>query len=502
MVSRVLGFMRDILIAAFVGAGVIGDAFFVAFKIPNLFRRLFAEGAFSAGFIPIFTGLLQKNGPGTAQKFAQEAFSFLFVTLGIIVAIFEIFMPWLMIILAPGFSSDPEKFDLAVTLTRITFPYLLFVSLVSLHAGVLNSIGKFATGAATPILLNVCLIGALLWFRDFLPTAGHSLAWGVAAAGVAQLAWIAFASARAGYRFRFQIPRFGKNVRTLINRMLPAAVGSGVAQINIVVDIMIASFLPVGSISYLFFADRLTQLPLGVIGVATGTVLLPILSREVSQDKIDSALYSFNRAVEVALLIAIPSAVALIVTATPVVRVLFERGAFDLETTQLTAKAVWAYAMGIPAYVLIKVLSPGFFARGDTKTPVRIAILALSTNIILNLLLMGPMLHAGLALATAISAWLNAGLLLIFLTHRGYFVPDKRLVNMLPRSLFSATIMMLGVLFLLNLFDSLLSGTTPERILSLLVVVFVGVIIYSTMAHLTGIIKLGSLVKLMKGREH
>ena len=255
MASRLLGFVRDILIAAFVGAGTVGDAFFVAFKIPNLFRRLFAEGAFSAGFVPIFANLVEERGASDARRFAEESLAMLALAAGVVVAAFELLMPVLMLGLAPGFVADPEKFDLAVLLTRITFPYLLFISLVSLYAGVLNSTGRFASAAATPILLNLFLIGALVWLRDLLPSPGHALAWGVAAAGIAQLFWIVWAASRAGLILRPVRPRLTPRVVQLVRRMAPAAVGSGVSQINIAVDVILASLLPVGSVSYLFFAS-------------------------------------------------------------------------------------------------------------------------------------------------------------------------------------------------------------------------------------------------------
>jgi len=499
VVSRVLGFARDMLIAAIVGASMVGDAFFVAFKIPNLFRRLFAEGAFSAGFVPIFSGVLEREGDDAARTFAEEAFVVLALTLGILVALFEIAMPWLMLGLAPGFASDSVKFDLAVMLTRLTFPYLLFISLVSLYAGVLNSTGRFATAAATPILLNLCLIGGLLGFRDALPTTGHALALGVAVAGVVQLLWIATATARTGYRLRLRWPRLTLRVRELARRMLPAVVGSGVAQINIAVDVILASLLPAGSVSYLFFADRLTQLPIGVIGAATGTALLPLLSRSVGRGDTATAQNAFNRAVEVAVLFALPAAVALIAAAQPIVRVLFERGAFDAAATGAVASAVWAYAVGVPAYVLVKVLSPGFFAHGDTRTPVNIAILALVINIVLNLLLMGPMLHAGLALATAISAWVNAGLLYFFLRRRGYFVPDTGLSRALPRIGMSAAGLGLTLWLALRWLAEPLSGTTLERTGTLALLVVGSTVLYAALAHFTGAGRLSTLIESLRG---
>ena len=497
-----MGFIRDLLIAALVGPGMISDAFFVAFKIPNLFRRMFAEGAFSAGFVPIFSSILEKLGKDSAQKFAEESLVFLCIVLGILIALFEIFMPIVMLGLAPGFIADPEKFELTVTLSRITFPYLLFISLVSLYGGVLNSVGRFATGAATPILLNISLIGALLGFRDFLPTTSHALAWGVAVAGVAQLIWMIYATAKAGYVLKLRLPRSSKRIRKLIRRMIPAAFGSGVAQINIAVDILIASLLPAGSISYLFFADRLTQLPLGVIGAATGTVLLPVLSREYELKDYVAASKTFNKAIKIALLFSLPATVALIVASAPIVQVLFERGKFSLDDTYNTASAVWAYAIGIPAYVMIKVLSPGFFARGDTKTPVIIGIFALLINIIFNLLLMGPMLHVGLALATTISAYFNASLLLFVVIRRGYLVPSEEVLRAIPRIIVSSLALMGFIWLAINLLSHLLNGTNIEQISSLGFIVLCSIVFYTFMCHVTGGARFSTIRKILKGNNN
>jgi len=439
--SRLTGFARDMLIAAILGAGMVSDAFFVAFKLPSLFRRLFAEGAFSSAFVPIFTGLLQREGRDAARTFAEQALAALTLVLLALLAVFEIFMPWLMLGLAPGFISDPPKFDLAVELTRITFPYLLFISLVSLMGGVLNSLGRFAAQAAAPIVLNVVLIGALLIFRDALDSNGHALAWGVFAAGVLQLAGMTVACWRAGMRLRVRVPRLTAPVRELGRLLVPGVVGSGAAQVNIAVDIIIASLLPTGAVSYLFYADRLVQLPLGVVGVAVGTALLPLLARQLGAGDESAAQNSLNRAIELVLLLCVPAAVALMVCAQPFIEVLFERGEFTPAATRATAAAVVAFAGGLPAYVLIKALSPPFFARKDTRTPVKVAVFTLALNIVLNLALMVPLRHVGLALATALSAWVNAGVLAFLLRRRGQLVFDARLQRAVVRSLLAVAVM-------------------------------------------------------------
>lgn len=501
MVSRVLGFVRDILVAAVLGAGPVADAFFVAFKFPNLFRRLFAEGAFNLAFVPLFAGQLETDGEKEAKVFAEQAFAVLLTVLMVFVAAVEVAMPWLMHLLAPGFVGDPQRFDLAVVLTRITFPYLLFISLVSLMAGVLNSLGKFAAAAATPILLNLCLIGAVLVVAPLMPTPGHALAWGVAGAGVVQFVWLFVHCARAGMRLRLRRPRLTERVRLLVRRMVPVAVGAGIYQLNLVIDMVIASLLPTGSISFLFYADRVTQLPLGVVGVAVGTALLPLLSRQLRAGDEAAASTSQNRALEFALLLTLPAAVALFVIADPVIRVLFERGAFGPEEAAATGRALAVYALGLPAYVLVKALSPGFFAREDTKTPVKVAAVAMVVNLVFNLLLMGPFLHVGIAMATVISSWLNAGLLAFILHRRGHLVLDGRLKGRLPRQALAALAMGGALWAAVTGLAPWLAGGEATRIPALITLVVAGLVAFGLFAQVTGAARLGELKGLMRGRQ-
>ena len=486
MISRVLGFVRDILVAAVLGAGPLADAFFVAFKLPNLFRRLFAEGAFNAAFVPQFAGFLESNGKEVARVFAEQALAVLLWSLLVFTILFEIAMPWIMLGFAPGFTNDPEQFDLAVLLTRITFPYLLFISLVSLLAGILNSLGRFAAAAATPILLNLCLIGAILWLVQFTPTPAHALAWGVAIAGMVQFWWLLANVMKAGVHLRLPLPRLTPAVRSMIKLIIPVAIGAGVYQISLVIDTVIASLLPSGSISYLFFADRLNQLPMGVVGVAVGTALLPLLARQVRAGEEAAALDSQNRALEFTLFLALPAAAALMAIAGPVVNVLFERGEFTAADSAATASALAVYATGLPAYVLVKGLSPGFFVREDMSTPVKIGLLAVAVNLVLNLLLMGPFLHVGIAAATSASAWLNAGLLAYILYRRGHFVLDDRLKSQLPRMLIASVIMGAGLYGGLQALDTLLAGSLTERITVLAILVIGGLLVYGVLALVMG----------------
>jgi putative peptidoglycan lipid II flippase len=501
LISRVLGFARDVLVAAALGAGPVADAFFVAFKFPNLFRRLFAEGAFSLAFVPLYAGKVEVEGEAAARSFAEQAMAvLLWALLGLVVAV-ELAMPWILTAFVPGFLDDPGKFGLTVELTRITFPYILFVSLVSLLGGVLNSLHRFAAAAFTPALLNLCLIGAVLGLTPLLPTAGHALAWGVAAAGVVQLVWLFVAAGRAGVWLRLKRPALTPEVRTLLKRMVPVAVGAGIYQINLVADMVLASLLPGGSISYLFYADRVNQLPLGVVGVAVGTALLPLLSRQLRAGRTEEAMYNQNRAIEFAFLLTLPAAVALAIAADPIVRVLFQRGAFGADQAQATAAALAAFALGLPAYVLVKALSPGFYAREDTKTPVKVAALCMVLNVAFNLVLMWPFKHVGIAIGTVLSAWINAGLLAYLLRKRGHLALDERLRGRLPRTLAASIVMGLAIWGAMIPLEPWLAAGEAKRAAALAVLVATGMAVFALLAHATGAARLADLKALARSRD-
>ena len=499
LVSRVLGFIRDILIAALLGAGMLADVFFVAFKLPNLFRRLFAEGAFNAAFVPIFSGLIETDGRDAAREFAEEALAGLLWTLLAFVVLFEVLMPFIMLGFAPGFLDEPAKFDLAVLLTRITFPYLMFISLVSLMGGVLNSLGRFAAAAATPILLNICLIAAILGLTPAMPTAAHALAWGVAVAGVVQFVWLYLACGRVGMRVRFRRPRMTPRVKTLLVRMLPLAVGAGIYQVNLLIDTILASLLPEGSISYLFFADRVNQFPLGVIGLAVGTALLPLMSRQIKRGEPGAAMHNQNRALEMSLVLTLPAAMALMVISEPVIRVLFERGAFGAPETAKTAAALVMYASGLPAYVLVKTLATGFFAREDTATPIKIGFIFVLFNVGLSIVLMGPFLHVGLAAASAIAAWLNALTLGAVLHRRGHLALDGRLTSRLPRAALASVLMAVAVWATAGVLAQPLDGSEMDRASALAFLIAVGAAFYGGAAWVLGAARLDDLKSLYRG---
>ncbi|GAA0582238.1 murein biosynthesis integral membrane protein MurJ [Caenispirillum bisanense] len=441
LLSRLTGFARDILIAGYLGAGSVADAFFVAFKFPNLFRRLFAEGAVAAAFVPLYSTTLEQEGEAEAHSFARRAFTVLGLVLAVFVGLMEVAMPIAIYAFAPGFEAVPGKLELAEELTRITFPYLLLISLCSLLSGVLNSLGRFAAAAAAPVLLNLGMIAGLLGLQHVTETPGHALAIAVTATGVVQLAWLWVACRRAGVRIFFVRPTITPRIKLLAKRILPVAFGAGLYQISLLVDTILASLVSDGAVSYLYYADRVTQLPLGVVGVAMGTALLPLLSRQIAAGNLEAAHYNQNRGIEVSLLLTLPAMTGLIVIATPIVIALFQRGAFGTAEAEATAGALAAFALGLPAYVLVKVLTPGFFARHDTRTPVWCAGIAMVVNVVLNLILMQTMGHVGIALATGIAAWVNAVGLAVVLQRRGHLALDARARSRLPRIVVASAIM-------------------------------------------------------------
>ena len=500
LLSRVLGFVRDMLIAAYLGAGPVADAFFVAFKFPNFFRRLFAEGAFAAAFVPMFAGTVATKGKAAAREFAEEALCVLLVALFALVVACEFAMPFVLRIVAPGFADEPQRFFLAVEFTRITFPYLLFISLVSLQGGVLNSLDKFAAVAATPILLNLCMIGALLGLVGRVPTAGHAASWGVLVAGLAQFLFLAYVCSRADMGLRLRRPRLSENTKTLLKRMAPVALGSGAVQINLVIDVMLASLLAAGSISWLYYADRVYELPLAVIGIAIGTALLPLMSKQVRSGDEAAALATQNRALEAAGLLALPATAALVVLAEPIVACLFERGAFSPADVAATAAALVAYTVGLPAYVAVKVLAPAFYAREDTRTPVKIAVLCVILNSAVGFVAMQFIGHVGLALATALSATLNALLLLQALKARGQFVASARLRQRLPRQLAATAAMALGLWLALQLAQPFMAMPSILRLAVLACLIALGLALYAAAAWACGAADRADLRALLQRR--
>ncbi|WP_374440115.1 murein biosynthesis integral membrane protein MurJ [Stella sp.] len=501
-VSRVLGFAREVLTAAFLGAGPVADAFVVALRLPNLFRSLFAEGAFSAAFVPLFAGRAARDGREAARIFAEDALSFLLGAILLLVVAAELAMPWVVRAIAPGFADEPGRFALAVELTRITFPYLAFISLVALYGGVLNALDRFAAQASAPILLNLSLIAALLLFADQFPTPGHALAWGVAVAGILQFLWLALAAARAGIPLGLPRPRLTPETVRLLRLMAPGVVGAGITQINLLVSTMLASLLPAGSIAHLYYADRLNQLPLGIVGIAVATVILPQLARELRSATPETAHGTHGQGMALALVVTLPAALALAVLAEPIVRTLYERGRFDAGDTTATAAALVAYAAGLPAFVLGRVAVVGFFAREDTATPVRIAALSFVVNAGLTLLLMGPLGHVGVALATTAAGWLSLAVMLAVLGRRGQFRPDRALLARLPRILAAAIAMAAALWVADRLLEPWLVGLgSAARFGGLALLVAAGLAAYGIAALATGAARPSELRQLLRRRR-
>lgn len=498
MVSRVLGFLRDILLARVLGTGLVADAFVVAFRFPNLFRRLFGEGAFNSAFVPLFAGRLEGDGPAAARAFAEEAMAGLVFVLLLLSAVCMLAMPWLMLVLAPGFAATPQKFDLAVAMSQIAFPYLMCMSLVALLSGVLNTLGKFVESSSVSIVLNLTLmaaIGLALWlgYGNDRRT-GLVLAWGIFAAGVLQLVLLVDGVRRNGMLLRLKRPRLTEGVRRLVALGIPGVVAGGVTQINIVIGGMIASFQE-RAVSYLYYADRLYELPLAIIGIAIGVVLLPDVSRHLRAGNHAAVMDSQNRSLELAMLLTLPAAVALAVVPQPIVSVLFERGAFRPEDTAPVAWALAVFAMGLPSFVLIKVFSPAYFAREDTATPMRYASISLVANTAGSVALfflfraLGLMPHVGIAVATTLGGWLNAGLLYATLRERGQFVADARLLRALPRIAIASALM--GAVLLAAaaaLGDRLAATGIVERFGALAVLVATGLAVYAVAAFGLGVV--------------
>lgn len=495
-VSRVAGFARDILTAAIVGAGPMADAFFVALKLPNLFRRLFAEGAFGVSFVPLFSATLEREGRPAAIRFAEATLAMMIAILAPFTLLAVLTMPWTLTLIAPGFIDDPARYAQAALFARITFPYLLMMSLVALMGGMLNAIGRFAPFAAMPILFNLTLIASLLFLAPRLGNAGLALSWGVLASGVLQLLWMAWACRRAGLSLRLPRPRLTPDMRRLFRLIGPGAIGAGAMQVNLFVDVLIASLLPTGAISFLYYADRLNQLPLGIVGIAIGAALLPPLTRQIAAGKADAAGETQNRALEYGLLFALPAAIALAVIPEPILSVLFERGAFGPAETAATAAALAGYAVGIPAYIMAKVFSTAYFARHDTASPVRAAVAGVVANIILSLALIGWLGHAGIALATGLSGWLTAGLLARGLRRDGSLRPDRRLRRRLPGLLGSA-LLLAGAL---DVMSEMLAPIPPglEGAGPLALLILGGAAVYFSAAIVTGSVRPGDIRALLR----
>jgi putative peptidoglycan lipid II flippase len=490
-ISRIAGFIRDILTASILGAGPVADAFFVALKLPNFFRRVTAEGAFSVSFVPVYSESLETEGRKTADDFALNIFHLMFFWLGGFTLLALWAMPWIIYGIAPGFRGDELRFDLAIDLARITFPYLLLMSLTALLGGVLNALDKFAPFAIAPVLFNLSLIGALI-FNKLFETAGHAMAWGVFVAGILQFLYLFFSVRKAGLKYHFKRPTLTLKTRKVLRLMGPGVIGAGVVHINLFADLIIASFLPAGAISYLYYADRLNQLPLGVVGIAVGTALLPMLSKALSRGDTQESQKLFSRALEACLMLALPAAAAMVIIPDILISALFERGAFDAVDSAQTARVLMCYALGLPAYVAVKVFSTAHWSRQDTKTPVKISIVATLMNIGLSLAFIQFIGVAGIALATGLTGWVQ------FFAHIqslrdhpavGYTSAFKRNITKICLSV----ALMAGALF--GTKTLLRSAFDFHVIIDLIILVVMGMVSYFTLLFMSGVLNRQTLQK-------
>lgn len=498
--SRLCGFVREILTASLLGAGPAADALVIAIKLPSFFRRLFAEGAFNASFVPLFSGLLATKGAKGARDFAEHILTLWVGILFLLILATEIFLPTFLPYLLPGFVSTPERLSYAIEFSRITFPFIFFISLTALYSGILNSIDKFSAAASSPLVGNIMIVIVVSSLCGSLLTPGYAFAWAIMLCGICQWLWVWIPAYRRGFGLRLTRPHFDESTKRFFTILAPAAFGSGIVQVNLFIGAFIASWLPTGSIAYLNYADRLNQLPLSVIGVAVSTALLPILSRHIRAQAWEKAHQIQGQAIEFSMFLTLPAAVALIFLADIFIMVVFERGAFTAKDTLATALTLQALACGLPAYVLIKVFSSSFFARQDTFTPVLTAGAGILVDIGLSLLLMGSLHQVGIAFATAAAAWVNAIWLGYLLWKQGYLRFDARLRKFTLRILLTCggTILLLkGLQFIF--YPLLLSG---ELVRSLVVTGLVGggLLGFLLLSHLMGAFKFQDLKLMFSSR--
>ena len=479
MASRVFGFVRDVVIAQAFGASAGADAFFVAFRIPNFLRRLFAEGAFAQAFVPVLSEYRANREIADVRDLASHVSGALIGVLAVVTVAGVVAAPVLIAVFAPGFLSDPAKYALAVEMVRITFPYVFFISLVAFAGGILNTYGRFAVPACTPVLLNLCLIGAALWLAPVLDIPVVALAWGVLAAGIVQLAFQFPFLAAFGMLVRPRLRRAHDGVTRVISLIIPAVFGVSVSQINLLVDTMIASFLVTGSVSWLYFSDRMVEFPLGVFGIALATVILPHLSRQHASAAPGTFSDTLDWALRLVVLLATPAALGLGVLAAPILTTLFQYGQFSAHDVDMAARSLLAFAFGLIAFIAVKVLATGYFSRQDTRTPVRVGVVAMLSNIVLNLVLVVPLAHAGLALATTLSAFLNAGLLLRGLVKRGVFRPRPGWGGFIARVVIGNLVLGAVLWVARGEPDAWLEAEAGARALHLGVVVVAGMVLYT-----------------------
>jgi len=487
LISRILGYVRDILIAIFLGTSLFADAFFVAFRLPNTFRRLFAEGTFNAAFIPSYAGTLAKNKID-ADNFAKNVFNLLFVILLFFVLVAEIFMPQLVFLIAPGFYKDPEKFKLAVELSRVTFPFLFFICLASFFAAILNSYNKFAAAAAAPIILNVILIGSL-FFSQWVNTSDVLiLSYAVSLAGFLQLLILLF-FVRKNFKPILSLKiKVDEKVKFFFRKLLPSIFSSGVTQINILVGTIIASF-QAGAVSYLYYADRVYQINLAVAGIAVSTVMLPELSKYITKNNSEKIINLQNRSLELCLLLSLPAATALVLASNQIITSLFGYGSFDNLSVINTAIALTFFAFGVPAFSILKIFSNFFFARNDTKTPFYLSLVSVTLNIIISVSLFNRIGFIIIPIATSISSWINVFMFYYFIKVRDIHTFDKKFIYKFPRIVLSAVVMGIVLYLLLGFFSDKFDYNESWKFVYLFIIVIISLISYFLISNFSGAFK-------------
>ena len=486
LLSRVLGFVRDAVIARVFGVGLMTDAFFVAFKIPNLLRRLFAEGAFSQAFVPILAEYKNRRGVAETRALVDHVAAVLTVALVLVTAVGVVAAPLIVTFTAPGFTATPEKFALTVDLLRIVFPYILFIALTACAGGILNTWSRFAVPAFTPVLLNLSFIGFALFAAPWFDPPVMALAWAVFVGGVLQLAFQLPFLARIGMLPRLRLNFRDEGVRRVLKQMAPALFGVSVGQISLLINTIFASFLVTGSVTWLYFADRLMEFPAGMLGAALGTILLPSLAKHYADDSPDKYSRLLDWGLRLTVMLALPAAAALAVLSVPLITTLFHYGAFQAHDVWMTRNALMAYSLGLLGLILVKVLAPGFYARQNIRTPVKVAIFTLIATQLMNLVFIGPFQHAGLALAIGLGACLNAGLLLYLLRRHGIYHAQPGWWGYIARVVL-AVALMAGVLWwLMGKPDWWLAQGFGARILKLSLLVGVGIAVYFAALGLMG----------------
>jgi len=502
MVSRVFGFGRDMMMSRVMGASMQAEAFLLAFRLPNTFRRLFGEGAFSAGFVPLFSQRLHgEGGIEDAEQFSREVLAVFLPALIVFTILFEIAMPLFVYAIASDFAANPAKFALSVTLTRITFPYLMLISMVSLFSGVLNSMSRFTAAAFAPTLLNVAMLAAMLLFPHGGTMTAYALAIGVTVGGVLQLLLLWASARRAGVSMKLHRPRMTPGVRQFLVVVIPATLGAGVYQISQFIDTFFLAKLAEGSFSHMNYADRLNQLPLSVIGTALGTAILPTVSKYIDKGEAKEAASVQGQAVELSMLLTLPAALALAVVATPLITAFFQGGRFTLEDARITGGVLSILVAGLPAYVLVKVLLPGFYGRKDTKTPVKTAGIVLVANVVLNFALIPFLQIYGLAIAIAACSWLNALMLYFILRRRGHFRIEAWLWSRIARQAAAGIAMGAALWGMRILLGGWFSGSIGERLAGVGALVSVGGIVYFAVAWTIGAMNRDDILILLKRKK-